>query len=264
MNTKIIPLWDSVKLGESGPNENSPSIEPFLLDGDGLHPVMIVAPGGAYAFRAPHEAYPVAHWLNEIGISAIVLNYRVAPFKHPIPLEDVKRAIRITRYHAPEWRVDPNRVGILGFSAGGHLASTVGTQFDYGNKLAEDPIEYHSSRPDLMVLCYPVISMREQTHEGSKLNLLGENPNQELVRQLSNEIQITIDTPPAFLWHTADDAAVDVENSLLFAASLSRHNIPYDLHVFQSGPHGLGLAMEHPEVKVWPILCEAWLRKRGF
>jgi acetyl esterase/lipase len=264
MNTKIIPLWDSVKLGESGPNESSPSIELFLLTEKEAHPVMVVAPGGGYSHRASHEAYPVANWLNEIGISAIVLNYRVAPFRHPIPLEDAQRAIRMIRFHASKWKVDPNRVGILGFSAGGHLASTAGTHFDNGKKQSEDPIEHHSSRPDLMVLCYPVITMGEQTHQGSKLNLLGENPNEELVKLLSNETQITKDTPPTFLWHTADDVAVGVENSLLFTAALSYHNIPYDLHVFQSGRHGLGLAKEHQEAKVWPTLCEAWLRKRGF
>lgn len=264
MKNKKIRLWESVNLEENGPCENAPSIQLSLLEGAGPHPVIIIAPGGAYAFRAPHEAYPIACWLNDIGISAIVLNYRVAPYKHPKPLEDVKRAIRLTRYHAPEWRLDPNRVGILGFSAGGHLASTAGTHFDYGNKLADDPIEWYSSRPDLMVLCYPVITMGEQTHEGSKQNLLGENPNEEIKSILSNETQITKETPPAFLWHTADDNAVDVENSLLFASGLSRHKIPYDLHVFESGRHGLGLAQEHPEAKVWPSLCEAWLRKRGF
>jgi acetyl esterase/lipase len=261
-NTKI-PLWESVNLEENGSNENAPSIELFLLEGDRPNPVIIIAPGGGYGHRAPHEAYPVANWLNSIGISAIVLNYRVAPYKHPIPLGDLKRAIRQTRYHAQEWGIDPNRLGILGFSAGGHLVSTAGTHFDFGEESAFDPIERFSCRPDLMVLCYPVITMGEHTHLGSKYNLLGENPNDELVSYLSNEIQITENTPPAFIWHTADDAAVDVENSLLFAAGLTRHNIPYDLHVFESGRHGLGLAAEHPEAKVWPSLCEAWLRKRG-
>lgn len=262
-NQKVL-LWESVKLEEFGPNENAPSIELFLLEGDNPKPVMIIAAGGGYGRRAPHEAYPVAQWLNEIGISAIVLNYQVAPFKHPVPLEDIKRAIRLTRYHASEWKVDPNRLGILGFSAGGHLASTAGIHFDFGKETTDDPIERFSSRPDLMVLCYPVITMGKHTHEGSKHNLLGENPNEELVSLLSNETQITENTPPAFIWHTADDASVDVENSLLFAAGLSRNKIPFDLHVFQSGRHGLGLALEHPEAKVWPSLCEVWLRSRGF
>jgi acetyl esterase/lipase len=259
-----IPLWESQKQGEGIFNEDCPNIQLFLLEGDKPHPVIIIAPGGAYLFRAGHEAFPVAQWLNSIGISAIVLNYRLAPYKHPIPLGDAKRAIRLARAHAKGWNIDPNRVGILGFSAGGHLASSLGTQFDLGNKQAEDPIEHYSSRPDVMVLCYPVITMGEHTHEGSKLNLLGEDPSNELVHLMSSEKQITGDTPPSFLWHTADDAAVDVENTLQFAAGLSRNKIPYDLHVFESGQHGLGMAIDHPEAKVWPSLCKAWLRKRGF
>jgi acetyl esterase/lipase len=261
---KKIPLWESQERGEGIFNEDCPNIQLFLLEGDEPHPVVIIAPGGAYLFRAGHEAFPVAQWLNSSGISAIVLNYRVAPYKHPIPLGDTKRAIRLVRAHAKEWNIDPNRVGILGFSAGGHLASSLGTQFDLGNKLAEDPIEQYSSRPDVMVLCYPVITMGEHTHEGSKLNLLAENPSNELVNLMSSEKQITADTPPTFIWHTADDAAVDVENSLQFAAGLSRYKIPYALHVFESGQHGLGLALEHPEANAWTSLCEAWLRKRGF
>jgi acetyl esterase/lipase len=259
-----IALWDNVKLKENEYNTDCPSIEPFLLDGDGTYPVMLIAPGGGYSHRAEHEAYPVAQWLNSIGISAIVLHYRVAPFSHPIPLVDAQRAIRMVRYHASEWKLDQNRIGILGFSAGGHLASTAGTHFDLGNRQAEDPIERISSRPDVMVLCYPVISMGEYTHEGSRNNLLGESPSLEMIQLLSSESQITKDTPPTFLWHTANDAAVDVENSLLFASGLNRHNIPFELHVFESGRHGLGIAEEHPEAKAWPGLCETWLRKRGF
>ncbi|MEH7545883.1 MULTISPECIES: alpha/beta hydrolase [Bacillaceae] len=262
--TELIPLWDELNIEENGPNESAPSIQRYLLDGSGPFPVMIVAAGGAYARRAEHEAYPVAEWLNSIGISAVVLNYRVAPYKHPSPLNDAKRAIRMVRSHAADWNLDPNRVGILGFSAGGHLASSAGTHYDFGNSVAEDPIEQYSSRPDLMVLCYPVISMGEYTHEGSRLNLLGEKPEAELVELLSNENQITEETPPAFLWHTADDASVPVQNSLKFAAGLSRHKVPFDLHIFESGRHGLGLAEEHHEAREWPRLCELWLRKQGF
>ncbi|MEH7254036.1 alpha/beta hydrolase [Neobacillus niacini] len=261
---KKIQVWQSVKIKDIGSNEDCPNIELFLLEGGGPHPVMIVAPGGGYGSRAPHEGYPVAEWLNSIGVSAIILNYRVAPFKHPIPLGDAKRAIRLVRYHAPKWNADPNRVGIIGFSAGGHLASTAGTDFDLGNAESEDPIENMSCRPDVMVLCYPVITMGEHTHAGSRLNLLGENPEEEMISLLSNEHQITENTPPAFLWHTADDAAVDVQNSLLFAAGLRRNKVPFELHIFESGTHGLGLAQEHAEAKAWASLCEAWLRKKGF
>ncbi|WP_423219845.1 alpha/beta hydrolase [Geobacillus zalihae] len=131
--------------------------------GIGCIPRSLLHRGGAYSFRAEHEAYPVAFWLNSIGISAIVLNYRVAPYRHPVPLGDIQRAIRLVRYHAAEWNIDPKRVGVLGFSAGGHLASTVGTHFDFGNEFSEDPIERCSCRPDVMVLCYPVITMGEHT-----------------------------------------------------------------------------------------------------
>ena len=262
--TEIIPLWDDLRLEENGQNESAPSIQPYLLEGPRPFPVMIVAAGGAYARRAEHEAYPVAEWLNSIGISAVVLNYRVAPYKHPIPLSDAKRAIRMVRYKAIDWNLDPNKIGILGFSAGGHLASSAGIHFDFGNPVAEDPIERFSSRPDLMALCYPVLSMGEYTHEGSRLNLLGEKQEAELVELLSNENQITEESPPAFLWHTADDASVPVENSLMFAAGLRRYKVPFDLHIFESGRHGLGLAEEHPEAREWPRLCELWLRKQGF
>jgi acetyl esterase/lipase len=257
-------LWDSTNLKEDDRRDDSPNIELFLLNEEGIHPVMIIAPGGGYSHRASHEAYPIAKWLNSIGISAIVLNYRVAPHKHPLPLYDAKRAIRMVRYQSGNWRIDPNRVGVLGFSAGGHLVSTAGTHFDFGNMEAEDPIDRISCRPDVMVLCYPVITMGESTHAGSKRNLLGENPSEEQIHILSNELHINGQTPPAFLWHTADDASVNVENSFLFAKELSRNSVPFELHVFESGRHGLGLAEDHPEVNVWPELCEKWLRKRGF
>lgn len=245
-------------------NEEAPSITPYLLEGESPFPVMIVCPGGAYMRRAAHEGEPVAMWLNEIGISAIVLNYRVAPFQHPAPLNDAQRAIRMTRHHSKEWNIDPNRVGILGFSAGGHVASSAGTHYEKENRTAQDEIDRYSCRPDLMVLCYPVITMEKYTHETSKLTLLSDQPDQSIIERMSNEKQITSDTPPTFLWHTADDASVSVENSLQFASSLSKYNIPYALHIFESGKHGLGLAEENLEAKNWTAICETWLRKRGF
>jgi acetyl esterase/lipase len=260
-----IPLWQNVELEtQEGPNAGCPSATVYPLAGEGPYPVVVVLPGGGYGRRADHEGEPIAKWLNSIGIAAIVVNYRVAPYKHPVPLQDAQRAIRLVRHNAEAWKMDPSRVGILGFSAGGHLASTAGTHYDSGNPQAADPIDRLSSRPDLMVLCYPVISFGHCTHGGSKLNLLGENPDENLVALLSNETQITPDTPPTFLWHTANDGAVPVENSMLFAMELSRNKVPFDLHVFESGNHGLGLASNHPEAHVWPSLCEAWLRKQGF
>jgi acetyl esterase/lipase len=261
-----LSLWEhGVNESDQGSaNEGCPSLTTYLLEGEGPHPLMVVCPGGGYGMRAAHEGEPIAKWLNRIGVSAVVLHYRVAPYKHPIPLQDAQRAIRMARHHAETWRVDPQRIGILGFSAGGHVASTAGTHYDAGALDAEDPIERESSRPDLMVLCYPVITMGEYTHEGSRTNLLGESLDDALVTLLSNETQVTGDTPPAFIWHTADDESVPVENSLQLAMALSRHRVPCELHVFERGTHGLGLAEDTREPKVWPQLCEAWLQGRNF
>lgn len=263
---QTIELWPGVTqdaIGEE--NQGCPSLTLYLAEGrDKPRGAVIVFPGGGYGRRAPHEGEPIARWLNGLGISAFVLNYRVAPYRHPVPLQDAQRAIRTVRHHAEAWGIDPQRVGILGFSAGGHLASTAGTHYDAGNPEAVDPIDRQSCRPDLMVLCYPVITMRALGHQGSKNNLIGEDAGEELIQLMSSEQQVTSDTPPTFLWHTADDAAVPVENSLLFAAALSRHKVPFDLHVFESGVHGIGIAANHPEAYVWPDVCANWLRKQQF
>ena len=175
-------------------------------------------------------------------------------------MTDAARAVRLVRSRAEEWKIDPKRVGVIGSSAGGHLVSTLITHFDSGKPDASDPIERQSSRPDLAILCYPVITMGANTHAGSKRNLLGDNPDPELVRKLSNETQVTSNTPPCFIWHTWEDKGVKVENSLEFAAALRRAGVPFDLHVFQKGPHGMGTANNHP----WTRDCIFWLRQRGF
>ncbi|WP_216625683.1 alpha/beta hydrolase [Paenibacillus planticolens] len=260
-----IELWPGASRESIGEvNQGCPSLTLYPVASEGLRAAVIVFPGGGYAMRAAHEGEPVAKWLNGLGISAFVLNYRVAPYEHPVPLQDAQRAIRTVRHHAAEWGIDPKRVGILGFSAGGHLASSAGTLYDAGNQDAADPIERQSSRPDALILCYPVISFYEYGHVGSKRNLLGETPDEELVTLLSTEKQVTDDTPPTFLWHTADDGAVPVENSLLFAGALSRHKVPYDLHIFESGKHGIGMAVDHGEAYLWPELCANWLKKQQF
>ncbi|MBD0380025.1 alpha/beta hydrolase [Paenibacillus sedimenti] len=265
VNKNTIELWPGASTDSIGDeNRGCPSLTLYPAAGEGLSSAVIVCPGGGYRRRADHEGEPIAKWLNGLGISAFVLNYRVSPHQHPTPLQDAQRAIRTVRHHSQEWNIDPNRVGILGFSAGGHLASTAGTLYEAGDMRSPDPIERQSSRPDLMVLCYPVITFGEFAHEGSKLLLLGETPDDTLVSLLSTEKQVTADTPPTFLWHTADDAAVPVENSLLFAGALSRHKVPFELHVFESGRHGLGLAEDHPEAKIWPDLCAVWIKKQNF
>jgi acetyl esterase/lipase len=226
---------------------------------------VIVCPGGGYSHLADHEGGPVAEWLNTLGITAFVLKYRVGPrYHHPAPLLDAARAVRTVRARATEWQLDANRIGILGFSAGGHLASTIGTHFDAGKADASDPIERVSSRPDLMILIYPVITMREFTHAGSKRMLLGENASEDLVKLLSNDEQVTKETPPAFLVHTADDPGVPVENSLRFAAALRKARVPVEIHVYEHGPHGFGLGTKDPILATWPQRCAEWLRMHGF
>lgn len=246
--------------------EELPVLEPFLADqtSGGPRGAIIVCPGGGYHHRAYHEGVPVAQWLNSIGIHAFVLHYRVAPHRHPLPLSDALRAIRHVRLHSEEWGIRPDRIGILGFSAGGHLAASAGTLWDEGDVSSQDPVEQVSSRPDAMVLCYPVISFGEFGHKGSLGNLLGEQPTDEQIRNLSLETRVTPRTPPAFLWHTVDDASVPVENSMLMAAALRKAEVSFELHLYPSGRHGLGLAAEHGHVKSWSGLCAAWLTGQGF
>ena len=260
-----IKLWERETPGYNEAfSEEVPSLTPYIIDNGKVNAAVIVFPGGGYSFRAAHEGEPLALWLNSLGISAFVLNYRVAPYKYPYPILDAQRAIRLVRTNASSWNIDPDRIGILGFSAGGHLASSAGTHFDYGCESSEDTIDRSSCRPDAMVLCYPVISFGEYRHNGSMVNLLGENPDEDLRRSFSNENSVSEQTPQTFLWHTANDDCVPVENSLFLAASLSRNKVPYELHIFPEGCHGIGMAEEIPEVGVWVKLCETWLKKIDF
>ncbi|WP_159886457.1 alpha/beta hydrolase [Paenibacillus puerhi] len=247
--------------------EETPTLTSYLLPAEEgeRRPAVLVCPGGGYARRADHEGRPVAEWLNRIGISAFVLDYRVAPSKHPAPLADARQAIRIVRANAEAWGIDPGRIGILGFSAGGHVAASASVLFEQGDEHAADPLQKLSSRPDLAILCYPVISLLpEFGHQGSKNNLIGEEADEELVQALSLELQVNPDTPPAFIWHTSDDASVPVENALYYAAALRRNGVPFELHSYESGRHGIGLAQEHPYAEPWTAACERWLRNRGF
>ena len=227
---------------------------------------VVVCPGGGYQMLAAHEADPIAGWLNGLGITAVVLRYRLGPAAHhPAMLEDAGRAIRMTRANAATWGVDPARVAILGFSAGGHLAATAGTHFDAGKPDAADPVDRQSSRPDRMILIYPVISMREPiTHAGSRRNLLGPDPSPELVESLSNEAQVRAETPPTFLAHTDADTVVPAENPLLFTLALRRAKVPVELHLFERGAHGLGLGRDNLPFGEWPGLCARWLEGQGF
>ncbi len=221
-----------------------------------------------------HEGKQVAEWLNSLGVAAFVLKYRLGPrYHHPAMLQDAGRAIRTVRAESIRWGLDPHKIAIIGFSAGGHLASTAGTHFDAGKPDAEDPIERVSSRPDRLILVYPVIALATPYgHAGSVRNLLGDNPTQELVESLSNERQVTKETPPTFLAHTNADTGVPAENSLLFALALRKAGVPVELHLFERGQHGLGLGggtaqfkiPSDPAFKLWPKLCETWLKNQGF
>lgn len=228
---------------------------------------IVICPGGGYGHLAMgHEGHDIAKWLNSFGVSAFICDYRhrTKGYGHPAPLQDAQRAIRIVRARGVEWGVQPDRIGILGFSAGGHLASTAATHFDAGQADSSDPIAKVSSRPDFAILCYPVIAFDEPfSHRGSQTNLLGPSADSELVRSLSNEKQVTPQTPPTFLWHTDEDTGVPPENSIAFYAALKKAKVPAELHVFAKGRHGLGLAADVPGTSDWPKLCERWLRNRG-
>jgi acetyl esterase/lipase len=263
-----IRLWDGDAPGAHGAGDaDVPTLTPFLLaPAKAGGAAFIVCPGGAYGHLAPHEGAPVAQWLNTLGIHAFVLKYRLGPkYHHPAEMLDVQRAIRLVRCRAEQWNLDPNRIGIVGFSAGGHLASTAATHFDDGIADDPDPINRVSSRPNLAILAYPVISMSDPyAHALSRQNLLGDNPDPALVLLLSNDKQVTAQTPPCFIIHAADDRTVPVENSLLFAMACRRHKVPVELHVFEHGPHGFGLGGKDPILSTWPAIAAQWLRRHKF
>jgi acetyl esterase/lipase len=235
---------------------------------------MVICPGGGYSHLAAHEGKDYAVWLNQQGIAGLVLKYRLgsAGYRHPVELEDVQRAIRLARFHAEDWKIDPKRVGVMGSSAGGHLASTAVTHFDAGDPKAADPVDRLSCRPDLGVLCYPVITMGPMSHSGSRDNLLGKSPSPELVTLLSNELQVTGETPPCFIWSTADDHVVPVVNSLMFADALAKNKVPFEIHIYAHGPHGQGLGIHNYDPSTsdpahllpWTYELSRWLKIQNF
>lgn len=265
------PLWPDGAPGALGQaDKDKPTLTPWLAPAaEATGAAIVICPGGGYGMLASHEGADYARFLNELGIAGFVLKYRLGSsgYRHPAMLQDAARAVRLVRARAAEWKLDPKRVGIMGSSAGGHLASTLLTHFDDGKPDAADPIDRQSSRPDLGILCYPVISLGQSTHKGSRENLLGKDPSAELVRDLSNELQVTKQTPPCFVWHTWEDTAVPVENALQFAVALRQAGVPFDLHVYQKGAHGLGLGTStwnpdrrHP----WVADCAYWLKAQDF
>lgn len=281
--TNPIVLWTNGAPGALGTaDKDTPTLTPYWPKPElATGAAMLICPGGGYAGLAAHEGEGYARWFNDHGVAAFVLKYRLGSggYHHPAMLQDVSRAMRHLRAHADEWKIDTHRIGVIGSSAGGHLASTLMTHFDAGQPLAadnknpseEERIESQSSRPDLGILCYPVITMTgEKTHGGSRKNLLGENPDPALLELLSSEKQVKTNTPPAFLFHTSDDKGVPVENSLMFAAALHEKHVLCDLHVYESGPHGMGLGFKPydtytPErLHPWTFECLRWLKSRNF
>jgi acetyl esterase/lipase len=262
------PLWTEAAPGALGAEaQDIPTLTAYLPPaGQANGATMVILPGGGYARLADHEGAGYARWFAEHGVTAYVLKYRLgsAGYRHPVMLNDAARALRTARAWARRDGLDPQRVGVIGSSAGGHLASTLLTHFDAGASDAADPVERESSRPDLGILCYPVITLGEFTHAGSKKNLLGENPPDDLVRLLSNELQVTSDTPPTFVWHTGEDTSVPVENALLFASALRRAKVPFALHVYEKGRHGLGLPSANKGAPPWDADLLHWLRDRKF
>ncbi|MGD0011372.1 MAG: alpha/beta hydrolase [Terriglobia bacterium] len=265
---EVVLLWPGGAPGAVGNQDaDRPSLTLYVLPPSQLaRSAVVVCPGGGYAVLAmDHEGRQVAEWLNSLGIDAFILKYRLAPrYHHPAMMEDAQRALRYARSHAQELGIAPDRIGIWGFSAGGHLASTAATHFDAGNPSATDAIERANSRPDFAILAYPVITCSEWfKHEGSCKNLLGNNPDPHLAEYLSNEKQVSAQTPPTFLFHTNDDEGVPAENSVAFYMALRKARVAAELHIYEHGPHGVGLAPKDPVLSSWPQRLADWLRVRG-
>jgi acetyl esterase/lipase len=263
---KVELLWPD---GAPGAKGDAPADKPTLTvwlpePGKANGTSIVICPGGGYGGLAvDHEGRQIAEWCNSLGIAGFILEYRHRGrgYGHPAPLQDAQRAVRTVRARAKEFKIDPARIGIIGFSAGGHLVSSLGTHFEAGDPNAKDPIQQVSCRPDFMILCYPVIAFDEPyTHRGSQDNLLGKDADAALVKSLSSEKQVTPQTPPTFLFTTDEDTGVPTENSVQFYLALRRAGVPAELHIYQHGQHGLGLAAGHPGTANWPAQCVDWMR----
>jgi acetyl esterase/lipase len=264
----LVPLWPNGAPGALGSADTDvPTIETFLPASNPTKTGVVIAPGGGYSGLAYGlEGTDVAQWLNAHGVAAFVLKYRLGPkYHHPIELGDAQRAIRTVRANAAQEGIAPDHIGMWGFSAGGHLTATAGTQFDAGNAAASDPIDQQSSRPDFLVLAYPVITMEDPyAHKGSRHFLLGDDVTPAQMDAMSAELHVTPQTPPTFLFQTTDDKTVPVLNSVMFYTALVKAGVPAEMHLFQHGAHGAGLGVGNPQLAVWPDLLMKWMRERGY
>ena len=264
-------LWPAGAPGAKGEAAgDKPTLTVYLPDKDkATGAAIVICPGGGYGHLAmDHEGHQIAQWLNSFGVAGFIVTYRHrnsgAGYGYPAPLQDAQRAIRTVRSRAAQWGVEPDRIGILGFSAGGHLASTAATHFNDKVYDAGDEIDSASARPDFAVLVYPVVSMAESyTHRGSVQNLLGRNPDQEMLDKMSGEKQVTSETPPTFLVATWEDTAVPAENSIYFYLALRQAKVPAEMHIFAKGPHGFGLGARIPGASAWPGFCAKWMEVTG-
>ena len=266
---QTIPLWQGRAPGALGDAaEDIPTLTIYMPPNTtGPMTAVIVAPGGGYRTLSMNKEGRIpANHLNSLGIAAFVLKYRLGPkYKHPIELGDMQRAIRMVRSRAAEWHIAPDRIGVMGFSAGGHLASHASTQFDSGRAAEIDDVDRASSRPDFAILGYPVISLSEAwTHQGSRAMLLGDNPDNALLRRLSTDTQVSAETPPTFLFHTNADTAVPVENSIYYFLALRKAGVPAEMHIFKDGAHGAGMPMNDTALSAWPSVLANWLRASRF
>jgi len=266
---QTLELWSEGAPGALGEaDKDKPKIIVYLpSEAKTPAAAVVICPGGGYSHLAMnHEGHEIAKWLNSFGVAGIIVDYRHKGkgYRHPAPMQDVQRALRTVRAHAAEWKIDPNRVGVLGFSAGGHLASTAATHFDNGDPDADNAIDRQSCRPDFAVLCYGVLTLGEPfSHGGSQRSLLGNDASDDLVRSLSNEKQVTAETPPTFLWHTDEDRGVPPQNSVMFYLACKQHGVPAELHVFEKGRHGVGLGKGITGTEQWSKLCRLWMQNRG-
>ena len=254
---EVIPYWNDSFIEDDEKEPRKPTITAYEADSDCA---VIIFPGGGYSMRAEHEGAGYAKWFQSIGITSFVVDYRVAPYKHPAELADAIRAVRYVRHFADKYGIDKNKIIVMGSSAGGHLAASVSVHYDKDTYTATDDIDKEDCKPNATILCYPVIDMFEYRHDGSRQNLIGARAFEEDKELMSLHLQVTRDTPQTFIWHTAEDGTVPVENSLLYAGALSEAHVPFELHVYPFGHHGLGLAKAMPHVAQWADSLTNWLR----